>query len=144
MALSCVLYLTSSLNLIDTRVPEHDKLSAITHGYHDLHTYADEYWLVHLMAAMDSATRSNTLSDDAIFLRQSIEQLASKHNELCLILERCSRDEDEQQEESWNRIGITVHAQSLLDKVLRYRKQRLERGGQDAVNLRTLFLLWDS
>lgn len=32
-------------------MPEHDQLSAITHGYHYLHTYADEYWLVHLMAS---------------------------------------------------------------------------------------------
>lgn len=82
VSLSCILYLESSLDLVDPQMALHDIRSKILQHSHELHLYANDYWLDHLLALADLPVGSYLTENGISPLRQSLEKFTDRHNKL--------------------------------------------------------------
>ncbi len=126
VALSCVLYLHSSLELVDPRLRDDDLRLRIGQGFHDLHLYANDYWLDHLCALVDLPVGWRLDEKDFMALQQAIERLTTMHDELAALNGRKVRNESDTplspKDDLWRCLLISPAARSLLDGILAYRK----------------------
>ena len=130
VSLACVLYLISSLDLVDTRIPDDDTRSQVGQCLHDLQLYANDHWLDHLSALANSPIDSIRSGLSILSLRQGLERLTERHNKL--LNTKASNDQDDVDslpsaiEASWPRLGVSTATQSLLKKVSAYRSKPTE------------------
>ena len=125
VSVSCVLYLISSLDLIDPKIPDDEKRSTVLLCFHDLNLYAIDHWLDHLLALLEHSSSDSSGEMDLSFLAKIIENLTEKHNELALLQNYTARDENLSEASSpikcWNALNISAAAQHLLNQSLIYR-----------------------
>ena len=125
VSLACVLYLISSFDLVDPRISNDDTRSQVAQCFHDLQLYANDHWLDHLSALANSPIDSIPSGSLILSLRQGLERLTERHNEL--INTKASNDQDDGHslpsaiEAGWPRLGVSSATQSLLKKVSAYR-----------------------
>jgi hypothetical protein len=73
VAFSCVSYLLTSFSLFDSYASEHASLLRVAHGFHNLHSYANEFWHKHLIRVVEINDESGVpLSTNLI---QQLEKL---------------------------------------------------------------------
>lgn len=136
VALSCVLYLPSSLDLVDPRCTEYEIRSRIGQGFHDLHLYANDYWLDHLQALLDSPVGTYSNEADLAPLREALERLAITHNELAALKGWKFKNENDLALSPggniWRSTLISPAVKRLLDDTLAYRKDALVNDGLNA------------
>ena len=130
VSLACVLYLTSSFDLVDPRLPNEDTRSQVSQCFHDLQLYANDHWLDHLSALANLPIDSIPSGSSILSLRQGLERLTERHNEL--VNTKASNDQDDGDshpsaiEAGWPRLGVSTATQSLLKKVSAYRSKPAE------------------
>ena len=130
VSLACVLYLTSSFDLVDPRLPNEDTRSQVSQCFHDLQLYANDHWLDHLSALANLPIDSIPSGSSILSLRQGLERLTERHNEL--VNTKASNDQDDGDshpsaiEAGWPRLGVSTATQSLLKKVSAYRSKPTE------------------
>lgn len=138
VSLSCVLYLSSSLELIDPRVTGDEIRSNIAEGFHDLHLYANDHWLDHLRGLVDSPTDSHLSEADLRTLYQALERLTVMHNELAALRSWNNRGESDlsvsPQGTIWHSLQISPAVQRLLDGLLAYRNDASVNNGMTATS----------
>ena len=127
MSLACVLYLTSSLDLVDPEFADEEIRSQVVQCFHDLQLYANDHWLDHLSALAKSPADSIPDGFSMRSLSQSLERLTERHKKLITIKSWNAQDDGESLpsaiEEGWPRLGFSAAAQSLLNKALGYRSR---------------------
>ena len=120
-SLSCVLYLQSSLDLVDPRFTEEAKRSSVLLCLHDLNLYAIDYWLDHLLALSKSMGFCPDRYELEPLLR-SLERLTEMHQHIAALQGSGFLEEEEldyrQQGQHWQLFRISHAAQSLLTRVL--------------------------
>lgn len=117
----------SSFDLIDELIANQDLLSAIALCLHDLQPYANDHWLDHLTALMESTARSSMPVSELLTLRQGLERLAGRHDDIALRKYGNSMNEHEiavSQGSLWDQLELSAPARSLLDKTLRLWRMR--------------------
>lgn len=130
VSLACILYLISSFDLVDPRIPNEDTRLQVLQCFHDLQLYANDHWLDHLSALANLLTDSIPSGSPMPSLKQGLERLTSRHNEL--VKSKTPSDEDGSdslpfaKEAGWHRLGVSRATQSLLNKVLAYRSKSAE------------------
>ncbi len=126
VALSCVLYLPSSLELVDPRLRDDELRSRIGQGFHDLHLYANDYWLDHLGALVALPVGWRLDEKDFMALQQALERLTTTHDELAALKGWKVRNEGDTppspKDDLWRCLLISPAARSLLNGSLAYRK----------------------
>ena len=137
VSLACVLYLVSSLDLIDPQFSDDKTRSQVSHCFHDLQLYANDHWLDHLSALANSSAESITDRSLMLCLSQSLERLTKRHNKLATIKSWNAQDDGEflapAIEELWTHFQVSVTAQSLLKRAQFYRSKSAE-GDQNLNN----------
>ena len=120
-SLSCVLYLQSSLDFVDSRVTEEAKRSSVLLCLHDLNLYAIDHWLDHLLALSKSMGSYPDRCELEPLLR-SLDRLTVMHQSIAALQGSDLHAEQEQayrqQGQDWHLFGMSQAAQSLLDRVL--------------------------
>lgn len=120
-SLSCVLYLQSSLNFVDSRVTEEAKRSSVLLCLHDLNLYAIDYWLDHLLALSKSLVSYPDRCELEPLLR-SLERLTEMHQIIAASqgsdLHEAEEQDYRQQGQHWQLFGMSQAARSLLNRVL--------------------------
>lgn len=130
VSLACVLYLTSSFDLVDPRIPKEDTRSQVGQCFHDLQLYANDHWLDHLSTFANSPTDSIPSRSSILSVRQGLERLTERHNGL--VNTETSNDQDGSDslpsaiEAGWSRLGVSTATQILLKKVSAYRRKSAE------------------
>ena len=140
MSLACVLYLISSLDLVDPRFSGEEKRSKVLQCLHDLQLYANDHWLDHLLALVDSQTDSVHDGSLMLCLRQSLDRLTERHNKL--VIPRACNAQDNYNplpnslplaiEKGWSHLRFSPATQNLLNGVSDYRSKAME--GDQIVN----------
>ncbi len=130
VSLACVLYMISSLDLVDPKVPEDETRSQVVQCFHDLQLYANDHWLDHLTALADLPTDSIPSGFSMLSLSQGLERLTERHNKLATIKGWNAQDDGESLppaiEEGWPQLGFSAATQSLLNRALGYRSKSAE------------------
>ena len=124
MSLSCVLYLTSSLDLVNPCIADDEKRSQVALCLHELHLYANDHWLDHLRALVNISERPFAQGQPLSSLRCSLDTLAQVHNELLPSKYHNTGGDHEPispEELRWETLGILPAAQSLLNQTSIYR-----------------------
>lgn len=127
VSLACVLYLVSSFDLVDPRFPNEETRSQVVQGSHDLQLYANDHWLDHLSSLANLPTDLLPGGSSMLSLRQGLEQLTERHEELVTI-EPWNPPGDCDSlpsaiEEDWPQLGVATATQSLLNRGLAYRSK---------------------
>ena len=132
VSLACVLYLISSLDLVDPRLPHEAIRSKVVQSFHDLQPYANDHWLDHL-SALKALPKDPIPSEFAILrlsLRQGLERLTERHNELATITARNAQDNGDSLPsaiaDGWIQLGFSAATQSLLNRASSYRSKFAE------------------
>ena len=137
VSLACVLYLISSLDLVDPEISNEETRSQVVQGFHDLQLYANDHWLDHLSALANSPTDSFCCGSSMLSLSQGLERLTERHNELATIkawnAQDCRESLPSAIEEDWPQLGFSAATQSLLNEALGHRSKCAE-GDQNANN----------
>ena len=124
VSLSCVLYLQSSLDFVDSRIAEEEKRSSILLCLHELHLYAIDHWVDHLLA-LSKSLGIHSGGCELEPLLQGLERLTDRHQNLANLQGSAIRNEEEsnytQREHCWQFLKISSAARSLLDRVLVHR-----------------------
>ena len=130
VSLACVLYLISSLDLVDPRIPDEDTRSQVVQCFHDLQLYANDHWLDHLSALANSLPDSIPSGSLMLSLKQGLERLSGRHNELVHTKALNNQDDSDTlssaKEADWHRLGVSRATQSLLNRLLAYRSKSAE------------------
>ena len=135
VSLSCVLYLQSSLDFVNSRVTEEEKRLNVALCLHELHPYAIDYWVDHLLA-LSKSLGSHLGGCDLEPLLQGLERLTAMHDKLAALQNFEGRKEGEvdcTREQRWQVFGISRDARSLLDKVLIYQQMASSDGSQPSM-----------
>ena len=133
ISLSCALYLESSLDLADPQITNKEKYSQIILCLHDLHLYANDHWLDHLLALVDLQGSLPPNSPGLLVLRNCLERLTSRYNKL--VLSKSSNIKVEEKLESlirndlWHPLDVSDTAQTLLNKLLVFQNYKLKKDG---------------
>ena len=120
ISLSCVLYLQSSLDFVNPRVAQEDRRSNVALCLHELHLYAVDHWIDHLLA-LSKSLGSYAGIFDLESLQKSLERLTEMHNDLAALHSLDIYNEEEPDPtygQRWQLLGISRAARSLLEKVL--------------------------
>ena len=127
MSLACVLYLISSFDLVDPRIPNEKTRSQVAQCFHDLQLYANDHWLDHLSVLANLPIDSIPAESSMLSLSQGLERLTERHNELVAIKSWNAQDDSDYSpsviEESWPQLGVSTATQSLLNRVLACRSK---------------------
>ena len=139
VSLSCVLYLTSSLDLVDPHTAEDEKWSQVALCLHELHFYANDHWIDHLRALVSLPECSSVHEPRILSLRRSLDRLTDMHNNHLSLRNQNVQDENDldavPREDPWEALGISYAARNLLNKTLVYRNNASVKGGLiDSVN----------
>ena len=139
MSLSCVLYLTSSLNLVDPHIADEEKRSQVALCLHELHLYANDHWVDHLRALVNLPECSSVHEPRILSLRRSLDRLTDMHDNHLSPQDQNVQDENDldavPREDPWEALGISYAARNLLNKTLVYRNNASVKGGLiDSVN----------
>ena len=130
VSLACVLYLRSSFDLVDPRIPNDDTRSQVFQCFHDLQLYANDHWLDHLSALANSPTDCIPSGSSMLSLKQGLERLTGRHNELVHNKTLNNQDDSDSlssaTEAGWHRLGVSRATQSLLNRELAYRFKSAE------------------
>lgn len=131
VSISCVLYLTSSLQLVDPRVADYLVRSKIINCFHELQLYANDRWIDHLQAL---AAESWSDEQGLVPLRHSLRRLTDSHNHLAILIDWTTQREDDRpsHEGLWDPLGIPPVVQVLLERVIIYRSKASSKGGSTA------------
>ena len=129
MSLACVLYLISSLDLIDPQIPTEETRLKIIQCLHDLQLYANDHWLDHLSALENSQIDSILDRSMMLCLSRGLERLTERHNELVKLQAWNTQDDGDSlpdylpstMEKCWPQLGFSRATQSLLNRVSVYR-----------------------
>ena len=125
VSLSCVLYLQSSLTFVDPRVAEEEKRSNVTLCLHELHLYAIDHWVDHLLA-LSKSLGSHPGGNGLELLVRGLERLTDMHKEVAALRGSSIRNErgsdSTQREHSWQTLEVSPATRSLLDRALVYRE----------------------
>ena len=125
MSLACVLYLISSLDLVDPKLHNEETRLQVAQCFHDLQLYANDHWLDHLSALANSQTESLPDGYSMRSLSRGLERLTERHNEIATIKAYSAQDDGESLpsaiEENWPQLGLSTAARSLLNRALRHR-----------------------
>jgi len=125
VSLSCILYLESSLDFVDPQIASHDIRSKILERSHELHLYANNYWLEHLLALADLPVGSYLTRDGILPLRLSLERFTDRHNKLAAFKGHGIQDDSDlaytQLQDLLNTIGVSMAVRSLLKKLFIHR-----------------------
>ena len=131
VSLACVLYLISSFDLVDPRIPNDDTRSQVFQCFHDLQLYANDHWLDHLSELANSLTDSIPSGSSMVSLRQGLERLTGRHDGLLHTKALNNQDASDSllsaKDAVWHRLGVSRATQSLLNRVLAYRSKSAER-----------------
>ena len=119
--LSCTLYLQSSLDLVDPRVTEDEKSMSVLLCLHELHLYAIDHWIDHLLALLKLlGSRSHGCELD--HLLRGLQRLTDMHQNVVALqgsgLHDLEEQDSRQEDDRWQRLNISPTARSLLDRVL--------------------------
>ena len=98
VATSCVLYLISSLELVNTKADRRAVLDRIGKCFHDLQGYANDHWLDHTIHVAKSlgSLRNDQLQDQALHVFfESLTLLAKLHKDLLGAKDRGGNPYDE-------------------------------------------------
>ena len=121
VSLSCVLYLQSSLDFVDPRISEEQKRSNVALCLHELHLYAVDHWVDHLLALIKSLG-SQPGGCELEPLLQGLERLIDLHAEVAASQGVSVRNETRldpiEREHRWQPLKISPAARNLLDRVL--------------------------
>ena len=131
MSLSCVLQLTSGLDLIDPDSTEHDARTSITHRLHDLQLYASDHWCDHLLALSSVKLSSSLTTNELQHLCQGIERLAHRHNALAQHFETRTPHEHRVlagRINSLDFLDISSSSRLLIENALCYRQKLSSKG----------------
>lgn len=130
MSLACVLYLTSSLDLVDSQVPERETHSQVVQCFHDLQLYVNDHWLDHLSALAHIPTDSIPRGSSMLSLNKGLERLIERHNKLARTKAWNAQNDGgshpSASEAGWPQLGFSAASQNLLDKALYYRSKSVE------------------
>lgn len=125
VSLSCILYLESSLDLVDPQIASRDTRSKILQRSHELHLYANDYWLDHLLALADFPVGSYLTRDGILPFRRSLERFTDRHNKLMALKGHGIQDNSElantQLQDLLKMLGVSMAARSLLSKLFTHR-----------------------
>ena len=136
VSLACVLYLMSSLDLVDPEFTDEESRSQVVQCLHDLQLYANDHWLDHLSALANLPTGSIPGGSSMLSLNQGVERLTERHNKLVTIKAWNAQDNGESlssaTKESWPQSGFSAATQSLLNRAIRYRSKSV--GGDPIAN----------
>lgn len=125
VSLSCVLYLQSSLDFVDPRVAEEEKRLSIILCLHELHLYAIDHWVDHLLA-LSKLLGSHPGGCEPEPLLRGLERLTDMHQNLDALQSSGTCNEGDliptQREGRWQSLGISPAARGLLDRVLTHRE----------------------
>ena len=125
VSLACVLYLISSIDLVDPRLHNEETRLQVVRCFHDLQLYVNDHWLDHLSALANPQTESLPDGYSMRSLSRGLERLTERHNEIASIKAYSAQDDGESlpsaMEEIWPQLGLSAAAQSLLNRALRYR-----------------------
>ena len=141
VSLACVLYLVSSLDLVDPRFSGEEKRSKVGQCLHDLQFYANDYWLDHLSAIANSPTDFAPDEPSMRCLSQGLEHLTQRHNEL-VAPKACNAQDDRDPpreslpvilEKRWPCLRLSPATRCLLHGVSDYRSKSME--GDHAANI---------
>lgn len=133
ISLSCALYLESSLDLADPQLTDKEKHSQILLCLHDLHLYANDHWLDHMLALVDLQGSLPPNGPGLLALRNCLERLTSRYNKL--VLSENSNAQVENKTESfignnlWHPLDVSETAQTLLNKLLVSQNYKLKKDG---------------
>ncbi len=126
VSLSCVLYLISSLDLVDPRIASHDIRSKVLQRSHELHLYANDHWFDHLLALAGFRVGSLTTRNGLLPLRQSLETFTDHHNKLASLKGHGIQDDselvDSQLQDFLNTLGVSMAVRTLLNKLSIHRR----------------------
>lgn len=121
VSLACVLYLQSSLGFIDPRVPEDENVLSVLLGLHELHLYAIDHWVDHLLALSRSLGSHHGEYEMEPLLR-ALERLTDMHHEIAALqgfdVSNAKETGPIQQEHGWQFFGTSPATRRLLDRVL--------------------------
>lgn len=125
VSLSCVLYLQSSLAFVDPRVAEKEKRLSILECLHELHLYAIDHWVDHLLA-LSKLLGSHPGGCELEPLLRGLERLTDMHQNLDALQSSGTCNEGDliptQCEGRWQSLGISPAVRGLLDRVLTHRE----------------------
>lgn len=125
VSLSCVLYLQSSLDFVDPRVAEEEKRLSILEYLHELHLYAIDHWVDHLLA-LSKLLGSHPGGCELEPLLRGLERLTDMHQNLDALQNSGTCNEGDliptQREGRWQSLGISPAVRGLLDRVLTHRE----------------------
>lgn len=131
ISLSCALYLESSLDLADPEITDREKHSQIILCLHDLHLYASDHWLDHLLALVDLQGSLPPNGPGLLALRNCLERLTSRYNKLVLSKSGNSQVENKSQSllrsNPWHPLDVSDTAQTLLNTLLVYQNYKLKK-----------------
>lgn len=125
VSLSCVLYLESSLDFVDPRVAEEEKRLSILQCLHELHLYAIDHWVDHLLA-LSKLLGSHPGGCELEPLLRGLERLTDMHQNLDALQSSGTCKEGDliptQREGRWQSLGISPAVRGLLDRLLTHRE----------------------
>ena len=133
ISLSCALYLESSLDLADPQITDKEKHSQILLCLHDLHLYANDHWLDHILSLIDLQGSLPPNGPGLLALRSCLERLTSRYNKLVLSKSGNAQVEDKTQplirNDLWHPLDVSDTAQTLLNKLLVFQNYKLKKDG---------------
>ena len=87
VSLSCTLYLSRGLNLLNPSIATTEKRFEVLQLLHELHPYASHYLIEHILALSNDVERSTLKENDFAPLKHSLEQLAHVYHALLSMIE---------------------------------------------------------
>lgn len=139
VSLACILYLKSSLDLVDPRIASHAIRSKVLQRSHELHLYANDHWLDHLLALADLSGDSYLARSGMSHLRQSLETFTDRHNELASLNSHDTQDESmlanahlqdsAELQDFLDTLGVSMAVRTFLNKLFIHRRNVYVEGG---------------
>ena len=125
VSLSCSLYLRSSLDLVDTRMDQHQARTQIVSGLHDLHLYANDYLLEHLRILANLQEITLAKGGDWALLLECLERLVEKHREVSASFPALRMEENGEtatHDEVWMNLELSNNTKQLFIRLLNFRR----------------------
>ena len=135
VSLSCALHLTSSLDLVDPRIPNSQCSTAVELCLLDLQLFAHDHWLEHVLALGDQKNGFLLRDQDLNLLINSLERFTSRYDELAPLGDTVMTEMDpsiaEAQLSTWNFLRLSTKARALFTESS---VRRIPRSTRDALN----------
>ena len=127
VSLSCVLYLTAGIDLADQQITKEQKSAQVVSGLHELHTYANDYFVEHLTWLADLMDSEKSGIDQGCrFLLHCVDILCAKHAKVRQRHAECIRGQQSSvtiaPSSAFDRLGILPASKDLLFCLDRFRQ----------------------